>query len=56
MAKRTNRRTTSVSMASATRSTEFNPDYTYVKRDLSRIGTLAGAFFVALIVLSFFLR
>jgi len=59
MAKRTNRsnrRTTSVSMASATRGTEFNPDYTHVKRDLTRIGTLAGVFFVALIVLSFFLR
>lgn len=53
---RTNRRTTSVSMAASSRSTEFNPDYTYVKRDLSRIGTLAGVFFVALIVLSFFLR
>ncbi len=35
---------------------EFNPDYTYVKKDLSRIGMLAGFFFVALIVLSFFLR
>ncbi len=58
MAKK-NRRTTStsVSMASSsTRGTEFNPDYTYVKRDLARIGTLAGVFFVALIVLSFFLR
>ncbi|HLO18539.1 MAG TPA: hypothetical protein VK206_27155 [Anaerolineales bacterium] len=56
MAKRSNRRTTSVSMTSATRSTEFNPDYTHVKRDLSRIATLAGVFFVALIVLSFFLK
>jgi hypothetical protein len=55
MAKK-NRRTTSVSMASSSRSTEFNPDYTYVKRDLSRIGILAGSFFVALIILSFFLR
>lgn len=35
---------------------EFNPDYTHVKRDLSRIGILAGAFFIILIVLSFFLR
>lgn len=57
-AKRTKRTTTSVSMstASSTRATEFNPDYTHVKRDLTRIGTLAGIFFVALIVLSFFLR
>ena len=36
--------------------TEFNPDYTHVKRDLGRIGMLAGGFFVLLIVLSFFLR
>ncbi|HPP62876.1 MAG TPA: hypothetical protein PKV01_06525 [Anaerolineales bacterium] len=35
---------------------EFNPDYSDVKRDLKRIGTLAGSFFVILIVLSFFLR
>ena len=39
-----------------TASTEFNPDYTYVKKDLSRIGILAGSFFVILVVLSFFLR
>lgn len=35
---------------------EFNPDYTQVKKDLARIGTLAGVFFVVLIVLSFFLK
>lgn len=35
---------------------EFNPDYTYVKKDLTRIGILAGSFFIVLIVLSFFLR
>jgi hypothetical protein len=59
MAKKTKRTTTSVSMSTAsssTRSAEFNPDYTHVKRDLTRIGTLAGFFFVALIVLSFFLK
>ncbi len=56
MAKK-NRRTTSVSMtSSATRQTEFNPDYTYIKRDLGRIGVLAGSFFVLLIVLSFFIK
>ncbi len=37
------------------RVTEFNPDYTYIKRDLTRIGTLAGAFFVILVA-RFFLR
>ena len=55
MAKKS-KRTASVSMASAPTRTEFNPDYTYVKRDLRRIGTLASFFFAALIVLSFFLR
>jgi hypothetical protein len=35
---------------------EFNPDYTYVKNDLRRIGIMAGSFFVILIALSFFLR
>ncbi len=40
----------------APRSTEFNPDYTHVKRDLRRIGLLAGSFIVVLIALSLFLR
>jgi hypothetical protein len=40
----------------APRTTEFNPDYTHIRHDLGRIGTLAGAFFVILVVLSFFLR
>jgi len=35
---------------------EFNPDYSMVKKDLARIGVLAGTFFVALIVLSFFIK
>ena len=35
---------------------EFNPDYTMVNKDLARIGILAGTFFVALIVLSFFVK
>ena len=44
--------------ATVTRATtsEFNPDYSYVKKDLKRIGILAGSFFVILVVLSFFLR
>lgn len=36
-------------------STEFNPDYTHIKRDLRRIGMLAGSFLVILIVLRFFI-
>lgn len=35
---------------------DFNPDYSFVKKDLRRIGTLAGTFFMILVVLSFFLR
>lgn len=35
---------------------EFNPDYSTVKKDLTRIGLLAGFFFAALIVLSFFIK
>lgn len=37
-------------------STEFNPDYTYVKQDLKKIAILAVAFIVILIALSFFLN
>jgi hypothetical protein len=35
---------------------EFNPDYTYVKRDLRRIAVLAGSIFAVLIALSFFIQ
>ena len=56
MAKRTKRAATSVSMTPQAPRTEFNPDYTYVKRDLARIGTLAGFFVAILVVLSFILR
>lgn len=55
MAKKS-KRMTSVSMASTASRTEFNPDYTYVQKDLRRIGTLAGFFIVVLVALSFFLR
>jgi hypothetical protein len=34
----------------------FNPDYSYVVKDLKRIAWLAGFFIVLLIVLSFYLR
>jgi hypothetical protein len=33
----------------------FNPDYSYVIKDLKRIGLLAGTFFAILIALSFIL-
>ena len=54
--KKAKRTTTTVSMTASTARTEFNPDYTDVKRDLRRIGTLAGFFVAVLIALSFFLR
>ena len=56
MAKKSKRVTTTVSMASSSSRTEFNPDYTYVKKDLVRIGTLAGFFIIVLVALSFFLK
>lgn len=37
-------------------STEFNPDYSPVIKDLKRIGILAASFIGLLVVLSFFLR
>ncbi len=36
------------------RTTEFNPDYSSTKRELRRIGVLAGSFLVVLIVLAIF--
>ncbi len=44
------------SRITTTTTTEFNPDYTPVIKDLKRIGILAGSFIGLLIVLSFFLR
>lgn len=44
------------SFSRRTTTTEFNPDYSYVVKDLKRIGLLAGTFFVILIVLSFFIH
>ena len=49
-------RSTATFAAAAQRATvEFNPDYSTVKRDLKRIGILAGSFFALLIALSFIL-
>ena len=50
-----NRRPLAVQNAQVAR-TEFNPDYSMVRKDLKRIGTLAGIFIVILIGLTFFLR
>ena len=53
--KRTSSTTVSVTPAASSR-TEFNPDYSDVKKDLRRIGTLAGFFITVLIVLSFIIK
>jgi len=34
----------------------FNPDYTYIVKDLRRIGVLAGSFIAILVILSFILK
>jgi len=47
---------TTVSAAQPASRSEFNPDYSDVKKDLTRIGTLAGFFILVLIVISFFLK
>jgi len=54
MAKKSKRLSTA--SASSSRNVEFNPDYSHVKKDLARIGTLAGFFFVVLVVLSFIVK
>ncbi len=46
---------TTTTTSSSSRSTEFNPNYSYIIKDLRRIGILAGSFFVILIALSFIL-
>ena len=57
MAKKNKRPTPAVTFGNTPAPKEdFNPDYSVVKRDLVRIGSLAGFFIVALIVLSFFLK
>jgi hypothetical protein len=42
--------------SSVTYSSEFNPDYAPVIKDLKRIGILAGSFIAILVALSFFLH
>lgn len=54
MAKK-NKRSTPIANIPAMR-TEFNPDYSMVKKDLKRIFSLAGFFIIVLVTLSFFLK
>jgi hypothetical protein len=54
MSKKTKRQVSRATSFLAPKSAEFNPDYTIIKRDLKRIGILAGSFFALLIVLAIF--
>jgi len=60
MSKKSKRRANRAVSASAPASvssssrTEFNPDYSIIKRDLKRIGVLAGSFLIVLIILALF--
>ncbi len=57
MAKKNKRQTRSAPIANIpAMRTEFNPDYSMVKKDLKRIFSLAGFFIIVLVVLSFFLK
>ena len=61
MSKKSKNRASGSSVARVTNvqqanSGEFNPDYSYVKKDLRRIASLAVFFFVVLIAISFVLR
>ncbi|MBU2610148.1 MAG: hypothetical protein KJ606_04280 [Chloroflexi bacterium] len=56
MSKKSKRQANRPTSASASLSarTEFNPDYSIVKRELKRIGVLAGSFIIILILLALF--
>jgi len=59
MSKKSKRRasrtiSTSATVLSSSTRTEFNPDYSVIKRDLKRIGILAGSFLAVLIILALF--
>lgn len=54
MSKKRRRQIPVAAKAAPTKQSEFNPDYSQVKRDLRRIGILAGSFVAVLVILSFF--
>ena len=55
MAKKNQRPTVSVTNTPPQKF-EFNPDYSMIKKDLTRIGMLAAFFITVLVVLSFILK
>jgi len=52
--RRANRAVSAPASVSSSSRTEFNPDYSIIKRDLKRIGVLAGSFLIVLIILALF--
>ena len=57
MAKKNKRPTPAVSVTNTPpQKFEFNPDYSMIKKDLTRIGVLAAFFITVLVVLSFILK
>jgi hypothetical protein len=54
MSKKNKRQVSRPASSLSAKAVEFNPDYSIIKRDLKRIGILAGSFFALLIVLSIF--
>jgi hypothetical protein len=54
MSKKNKRRAPRQVSSLTAKAIEFNPDYSIIKRDLKRIGLLAGTFFGILIVLAIF--
>jgi hypothetical protein len=54
MSKKNKRQVSRQALLATAKVVEFNPDYTIIKRDLKRIGVLAGTFFAILVVLALF--
>jgi hypothetical protein len=54
MSKKSRRQAARQFTSAAARTTEFKPDYSFIKQDLKRIGILAGTFFAILVVLAIF--
>lgn len=46
----------SSSRAASSSQSVFDPDYTYIIKDLRRIGLIAGSYIVILVILAFILK
>ena len=52
--RRASRTVSAFASVSSSGRSEFNPDYSIIKRDLKRIGILAGSFLMVMIILALF--